>query len=144
MASDWIKVERTTVDKPEIRAVARICGISKGEAFAAWFRLWCYFDETTENGFIQGFTHADADDISRVIGMGKALESQAWITFDSTGCSVENWAKHNGQSAKARALAFERKRRQRCHADTVTKSGQASRYERDKSVTREEKRREEV
>lgn len=104
MAGDWIKVEKITADKQAIRSAARECRVSHGDAFLAWFRLWSHFDGVTDDGFVDGFTAFDADDIARIPGFGEAMERAKWLVFDQHGCTVINWGTHNGNSAKARVL----------------------------------------
>lgn len=113
MAGDWIKVEKLTPDKPELMAVARECGCTPGDAFAAWFRLWAYFDSATEDGTVRFMSASDADRLGTLSGLGAAMERTGWLTFDADGCHVAKWSRHNGQSAKRRAVDAERKRQQR-------------------------------
>lgn len=116
MAGDWLKVEKVTPDKPEIMHIARECGVSDGEAFAAWFRLWVYLDTVTADGEVRFLRPEDCDKVSRMAGIGNALSSDhgcGWITFHASGATIVNWDRHNGESSKQRALATDRKRRQR-------------------------------
>ena len=116
MAGDWIKVEKATPDKPEIRHIARACEVSIGEAFAAWFRLWCYLDCATADGEVRFLKPEDCDDVARLPGIGEALSHDhgcGWIVFHARGATVANWDRHIGESAKQRALATDRKRKQR-------------------------------
>ena len=113
MAGDWLKVEKVTPDKPEMRQIARQCGCTRGDAFAAWFRLWSYFDVTTANGEVPFFGADDADEEARLPGIGEALADAGWLVFHPGGCTIVNWDRHNGENAKQRALAHERKRKQR-------------------------------
>jgi len=106
----WIKVETHTPDKTELRHIARVCGCTKADAFLAFFRLFVWLDEQTENGQVDYFTAADADEIAGLSGFGEALQEVRWITFGPTGAVVANWDRHNGQSAKRRCLDAERKR----------------------------------
>lgn len=117
----WIKVETHTPDKAEIRHIARLCHCTKAEAFLAFFRVFVWLDEQTEDGNVDFFTPADADEIAQLEGFGNALQEVRWITFGPTGAVVSNWERHNGQSAKRRCLDAERSRRLRTrHAATVT------------------------
>ena len=111
MAGDWIKVEMNTPDKPELRHIARVCGVSLGEAFIAWFRLWSYFDRETASGDVANLTAADCDDVARLPGIGNALSVNGgcgWIVFHATGASIVNWDRHNGKSAKKRVMTNRR------------------------------------
>jgi hypothetical protein len=118
----WIKIETHTPDKTELRHIARRCRCSKADAFLACFRLFVWLDEQTEDGHVDFFTAADADELASLPGFGEALEEVRWITFGPTGAVVSNWDRHNGQSAKRRCLDAERSRRQRGrrHGASVT------------------------
>jgi hypothetical protein len=106
----WIKVETHTPDKAEIRQIARLCHCSKAEAFLAFFRVYVWLDEQTEDGHVDFFTPDDADEIGGLPGLGEALETVRWVTFSAAGAVVANWNRHNGKSAKRRCLDAERKR----------------------------------
>ena len=109
----WIKVETHTPDKTELRQIARLCHCSKAEAFLAFFRVFVWLDEQTEDGHVDYFTLNDADDIGGLTGLGNALETVRWITFSPGGAVVANWERHNGKSAKKRIIEAERARRYR-------------------------------
>ncbi|MEI6078769.1 MAG: hypothetical protein WCS94_24555 [Verrucomicrobiota bacterium] len=109
----WIKVETHTPDKTELRQIARLCHCSKAEAFLAFFRVFVWLDEQTENGQVDFFTPDDADEIGGLPGLGDALETVRWITFSPGGAVVANWERHNGKSAKKRIIEAERSRRYR-------------------------------
>ena len=95
MAGDWLKVEKATIDKPEIRLVARLCDVSRDAAFAAWFRLWCWFDTETEDGHFPALTPEDCDDIGRLQGLGRACAEAGWIEFAADGGAIiRNWDRH--------------------------------------------------
>jgi len=104
----WIKIETSTPNKPEIRAAARACGISRAEAFMAFFTTWAYFDEHCSDGFIGGLIPEDVDEISGVKGFGNALADVGWLAFDRSGMTIANWSRHNGTSAKQRSLTLNR------------------------------------
>ena len=112
--SHWMKVEFTTPDKPELMAASRICNASQADTFLAFFRLWTYFDEHTDTGFVKGFTTDDLDNMAGLKGFGKAMVKVGWIEEDTRGISIVNWDKHNSNSAKRRALTL--KRVQKCRA----------------------------
>ena len=126
----WIKIETHTPDKAELRHVARRCGCTKADAFLACFRLFAWLDEQTEDGHVDFFTPADADDVAGLSGFGEAMQEVRWITFGPTGAVVAHWERHNGQSAKRRCLDAERKRSGR------NESGQKSAPEADDLRTR--------
>ena len=126
----WIKVETHTPDKAEIRQLARRCGCTKAEAFLAFFRLFVWLDEETDDGIVEFLTPEDVDEIGGLPGLGGALAEVHWLSFGPNGLMVANWDRHNGQSAKRRCLDAERKRRVR------QESGHGSALDADASVTR--------
>ena len=132
----WIKIETHTPDKAEIRQVARLCHCSKADAFLAFFRVFVWLDEQTEDGHVDFFTAADADDIGGLPGLGNALETVRWIMFSQTGAVVSNWDRHNGESAKKRCLAAERiKRYRQAHPEYGANDPKSKNHRNGKSVT---------
>ena len=118
----WIKVETHTPDKAEIRHIARRCHCTKAEAFLAFFRLFVWLDEQTDDGHVEFFTPEDADDLAGLPGFGDALQEVRWITFSPGGAVESNWDRHNGQSAKRRCMDAERKRAVRMESGRVSAS----------------------
>ena len=99
----WIKVGVDTPMKPAIRNAARDCGVSRGDAFLAWFRLYTWFDENTADGTICVYPE-ELDGVAQLPGFAASLERSGWLTFRGDICTVTNWDEHNGQNAKRRAL----------------------------------------
>lgn len=108
MSTHWIKVEKDTPHKPELRQAAKRCGVKRADAFLAFFQLWSFFDTHCVEGFLPGFTAEEADEIAGLRGFAAALVAAGWITFDPTGLTISNWDRHNGRSAKARAQTMRR------------------------------------
>jgi len=125
MAGDWLKLEKVTIDKPEIFAIADQLGITQGESFMACIRVWCWFDEQTINGHAIGVTKTAVDVTARVTGFGSAMEEVGWLVVESGRISMPHFDRHTSQSAKDRALATKRKKLERSrksHDGTVTKA----------------------
>ncbi len=55
--ANWIKIETYTPDKAELRQIARLCNCTKADAFLAFFRIYVWLDEQTEDGHVEFFTH---------------------------------------------------------------------------------------
>ena len=109
MAGDWMKVEKATPNKKKMRNIARICGVSRHEAFGAWFDLMCWFDGETADGHVDEHSPEDCDEIGGLPGLGRAMEVVGWLEFTSDGGTiVRNWDEHNGASAKKRGLTNRR------------------------------------
>jgi hypothetical protein len=132
--ASWMKVETVTPDKPEIAVLARKLGVSQGDAFLEWFRVYRWADGVTCPGFVPNLSPEDADMLSGARpGTCAALASAeiGWLRCEG-GIHFEKWERHNGKSAKARALETEKKRKQRskdpetsheCPDDNGTESG---------------------
>lgn len=136
MADDWIKVRVKLPSDGRIKIASRSCHASTVTTFGALVTLWCLGDaHADQNGVLVGYTEADIDELVCVPGFCKALPAE-WIDLSGEFVKLPEYQEHNGQTAKTRAQATKRKRRER----DVTPE---SRHKRDTSVTREEKRREE-
>lgn len=132
--TNWIKIEKSTPDKPELRKAARMCGVGKAEVFFAFFQLWSYFDSHCDSGFLPGLTREDIDDAAGLPGFAQALVYVGWLVVDASGVTIVNWERHNGKSAKVRAQTMRRvqahrarkrwdpKRVNTCNASSVTKA----------------------
>ena len=99
----WIKIGVDTPSKPAIVRLANDCGVSRGDAFLAFFRLYSWLDEQTADGRLPGVTPAMMDDEARLQGFAASMARSGWMSFDEDGCTVTNWCKHNGSCAKRRA-----------------------------------------
>lgn len=139
MAGDWIKFEHATPDKPEVVKLADILGIDQDAVVGKLVRLWIWADAQSVNGHGLSVTNAFIDRLVYCNGFAVGLVKVGWLEGRDGRLSIPNFDRHNGQSAKTRALASDRKRKQR-KGDVTDES----RNECDNDVTREEKRREEV
>ena len=134
MAGDWIKVEKSTPYKPEVLRLSGLLSIHPAHAFGLCFRFWSWADDQLTNGHALGVTEITLDSVIGHAGFTSALINVGWLQVRSGSLVVPHFDRHLSDSAKNRALSGERKKNQR---------SSVSRSERDKSVTREEKRREE-
>jgi hypothetical protein len=123
MAGDWIKLQHTTPDKPEVIRMAEILGIDQDAVVGKLCRIWIWADQQTINGNADcngaSVTDAFIDRITNVSGFSKAIRDVGWLaTIDGRTC-FPNFAQQNGQTAKARAVANTRvaKHRAQCNAE---------------------------
>jgi hypothetical protein len=135
LAGEWIKVEIGLPEKPEVMRLARILNISRPQVVGEVFKFWVWADKNTVDGVVDGVEASDIDDVMSVPGFAQALSDVGWLTIDAQKRRVviPNFERHNGESAKKRALKNERQSRWRAN----TASTQAS----TSTSTREEKRR---
>jgi hypothetical protein len=138
MAGDWIKLEKATTTKPEVLRLASLLQCTVGEAFYYCVRFWNWCDDHLTNGHADGVTQEMLDVLIGRPGFSAQLVVVGWLQVRSGSLEVPHFERHLAESAKTRALSAKRKKKQR--SSDVT---QESREDRDISVTREEKRREE-
>lgn len=144
MAGDWIKITKSLPDKPEVWAIAQALDLDPDAVTGKLFRVWAWFDEQTENGNAPRVTKLLLDRQVGVTGFCDELQAVGWLVDDGNSIAVPNFDRHNSKTAKNRALTNERVARLRQKSAQETDSqrnGNASSVT--KSVTREEKRREE-
>jgi hypothetical protein len=134
MAGDWVKVEYTTPEKPEVYAVAHALGITQAEAFHACFRIWRWFDANTTDGYARSVTECDTDAFAGYSGVTQALINEGWMLRVDGGLQIPHFDYHMSESAKKRAQSAKRmqvlrSRRNKCDADSVTNASPEKRRE---------------
>jgi hypothetical protein len=137
--SGWIKVETGMPEKPEVLRLARLLSIKRDQAVGVVVRFWIWADANTVDGVVDGVEAGDVDDVLSVQGLARALEMVGWLRIDKENrrITIPNFERHNGESAKKRALKSERQARWRDGKVDVSVDTKASTG----SSTREEKRR---
>lgn len=135
MAGEWIKVERSTAEKPEVLRIARELCIDRDAVFGKLMLVWMWFDANSYNGVVDGAVDADVDALARQDGFAAQMRAVGWLTdaLLGKGLSLPNFHRHNGETAKKRALSNRRQSRWRNGGVDGAASTNAS--------TREEKRR---
>lgn len=146
MAGDWLKMSVNLPDKPEVWQIAGTLGIEADSVVGKLLRVWAWFDSHTEDGNALGVTYSLVDRVAGVNGFAEAMAFAGWLEQQGSILHLPNFDRHNGKTAKNRALANERVAKHRksnadsnasSNADSVTANVT-------KTVTREEKRREDI
>lgn len=145
MAGDWIKMRTALAHDPAVIAIALDLDKSEFEIVGMLHHLWSWADSQSQDGHIKRVTEKWIDRYVHHQGFAKAMSDAGWLVIENDGITFPNFDRHNGDSAKRRAEAAERKRISRDRAgkfgaENVTDMSHISC---DESVTREEKRREE-
>jgi len=153
MAGDWIKFEISTSEKPEVWAMAQALGIDADAVVGKLLRVWAWFDQQTPDGnaisvtsalatryqgVTSGVTKALLDRRVGVSGFCDAMISVGWMIEESGSVGLPNFDRHNGKTAKTRAMTAKRvaSHKAKSNASSVTSSVTSA-------LPREEKRREE-
>ena len=123
MAQQWIKFATNTGDKPEVWAMAQALGIDPDAVVGKLLRVWAWFDAHSETGNAPSVTRSLLDRVAGVSGFTNAMIAVCWMRDDGTRLELPNFDRHNGKTAKTRALTANRveKSREECNAASVTK-----------------------
>lgn len=109
MAGDWLKMEISTPDKPEVLAITAQLGWDDPDTTVGkLFRVWRWFDQQTVEGNAAGVTAALLDRIVCVSGFAQAMANVGWLVITADGISLPNFDRHNGETAKQRAQTAKR------------------------------------
>lgn len=141
MAGDWIKIEHTTMDKPEVTLLAEILGLPVDHGLGLLVRFWAWLDKNSCNGCVTHVSRLSIDTVMHTPGFGAAIEAVGWLEFDEKKrtARIPNFDRHNTSSAKSRALTTLRVQRHRNAQVTETKLSAVTKSlpekRRDKSTT---------
>lgn len=108
MAGDWIKFELTTMDKPEVCQIADLAGIDPDAVVGKLMRVWGWFDQQTEEGNAPSVSKKLLDRIVGVTGFCEHMKSVGWMVEADGLISLPHFERHNGKTAKNRALTARR------------------------------------
>ncbi|KKL64297.1 hypothetical protein LCGC14_2166480, partial [marine sediment metagenome] len=136
MSGDWIKMRKNLRSDPDVIAMATFLGIEIELAIGKLHTFWSWVDDHSTKGRLPGVTTEMIDAQVAQERFSDSLVLIGWLRVTPLPIAIPNFDRYLSEGAKVRALATERKRRQRIR--------DRSRTDRDTSVTRgEEKRKEE-
>lgn len=130
----WIKIDHTMPDKPEVAAIADRLGIDLDAVSGKLLRLWIWCDQQTVDGNALRVTAAYLDRLTNCPGFSAALIGVGWLKDRNGALSIHNFARHNGQTAKARALTSSRVKRSRNGASVTPALPEKRREEKKKET----------
>lgn len=160
MAGDWIKWAHGFAKKPEVMMIAARLNRTRHEVAGILMEVFEWadanvlidsgasgFDPDACPGVVQLGDQSKQllDAIAGVSGLADAMTAVGWLQARSGSLAFPNFGRHNGKSAKARALDSSRKRVGRANGPDENRNSvpDVSGSEPDKGRIREEKRREE-
>ncbi len=108
MAGDWIKMDVGLPEKPEVWQIAGMVGIDADSVVGKLLKVWRWFDAHTESGNAAGVTFPLVDHVAGVTGFAEAMALCGWLVQDGSVMSLPNFDRHNGKTAKNRALTAKR------------------------------------
>jgi hypothetical protein len=141
VAGDWLKMSVNLPDKPEVWQIAGMLNIDADSVVGKLLRVWAWFDAHTEDGNAVGVTYPLVDRVAGVAGFAEAMVLAGWLSQAGSVMTIPHFERHNGKTAKNRALTNERVAKHRKSNDESNADSNDASVT--KTVTREEKRREE-
>jgi hypothetical protein len=142
MAGDWIKMRIDLVEDPAVIGMADALSLDEFAVVGRLHTLWGWADSQSRDGHASCVTAKWIDRKLRCDGFAAAMVAAHWLVITEGGVEFPHFDRHNGETAKQRGLASQRKKKSR---ENVTQNVTVeSRNDRDTCVTREEKRREEI
>jgi hypothetical protein len=145
MANDWIKMRMNLADDPAVIGIAARLKLDRPSVVGRLHALWSWAGEHSTDGFLPYVTAEIVDEKAGKKGFADAMTQPGigWLSIETGGVRFPHFDRHNGESAKKRAMDMDRKREKRAmEADAErTVGGGLSAFPADKKRTREEKRR---
>lgn len=142
MSGDWIKMRDNLGEDPAVIAIADSLHLSRDAVIGKLYRLWAWADQHTEDGIPRGVKQRFVDEFVGKPGFADAMRDAGWLNINEGLISFPHFDRHNGASAKSRAQDTKRKQVGRSSDIDPHSVLNLSGSKPDKSVTREEKRRE--
>ena len=121
MAGDWIKMRCNLDTDPAVFQIAAQLGLDELSVVGRLWKVWAWADQHVSDCHAIGVTDVTLDRISATPGFAAAMRRVGWMEGDADTPALPKFDRHNGQSAKRRALATERQSRKR-HADVTPES----------------------
>lgn len=123
MRRPWIKIETATPDKPEICAIATSLRMDPDAVLGKLVRLWSWVEVNRVSANDLGVTREFIDKLVGRKGFASALVACGWLTDVGERLGLPNLDRHNGGSAKIRALTAQRVALHRQRKHMASRSG---------------------
>lgn len=149
MAGDWIKMTVGLRTDPTVGKIARMTKLDRLAVIGRLWALWAWADAHAICGHVRNASADDVDDLCKKKGFSAALVEVGWLEVVDAGVNIPQHEKHNGESAKERAMKNARQAKWRqtrdAHVDGGPSTSPSTPPSTEPSLDRlPEKRREEV
>ncbi len=128
MAGDWIKMRTNLSEDPAVVRLASGMNMDRYAIVGRLHRIWAWANEHSIDGQCVPVDGDFLDSLVLTPGFADQLRAVGWLSGDDGALCFPNFSRHNGESAKARALDAMRKRVSRsqsakCPVTTRTELG---------------------
>ncbi len=117
--ADWIKTRKDLHGDPSVLGIAALTGVDVDGVVGKLHRIWSWADTHTTDGNGRNVTASWVDVLVGTPGFAEAMEKEGWLEIGSAGIRIPNFERHNGQSAKQRAVTANRVAKHRGENVTV-------------------------
>lgn len=122
MAGDWIKMRTDLRDDPAVQSMAVQLGADPDLVVGKLHRIWSWGDKQTPDGEVVGLGIERVDVLAECELFHMAMESVGWLERTERGFRFPRFMRHNGKSAKRRALDGRRGHRKKPASDAPPSS----------------------
>ena len=105
----WIKIRGDIFDDPRVLTLSDICRTETEHTVGLLVRFWSWADRHTVDGTGLKISTTRIDRLVNCEGFAAALLEIGWLEGVDGDYSIPRFLRHNGESAKARALESEAK-----------------------------------
>jgi len=116
LGSEWIKMRVSLSRDPAVVFIARRLRMDPRDVVGRLHEVWSWFDQNTVDGDGRGIDAQFIDELAGKRGFAQAMSSTPlapWLLVDDGGVALPRFSRHNGSSAKRRAMDCDRKQRGR-------------------------------
>lgn len=120
MAGDWIKIRTDLFEDPAVMKLSDILGTDDPTTVGLLVRFWSWADKQTTDGTDIAITSARLDRLIGREGFAEGMRQIGWLSGRDGSLCLPRFQRHNGSSAKARALEAEAKRLRRASSEPMS------------------------
>lgn len=113
MAGDWIKIRTDLFEDSDVMRLSDILGTDDPTTVGLLVRFWAWTDKQTTDGTDIAVSSARIDRLVGREGFAEGMRLIGWLSGRDGSLCLPRFDRHNGNSAKARALESEAKRLRR-------------------------------
>ena len=125
MAIEWIKIRVNICEEEEVVHIASALSLDRFSVVGRLFKIWSWADQHSISGNAMRVTCAFLDELVNCPGFAIAMRNAGWLEGRDSALSFPHFDRHNGQTAKKRALTCNRVTKYRnaeCNSDGVTEA----------------------
>lgn len=109
MAGDWIKIRKDLITDPDVVNIATLCGLDEFGVAGRLISVWSWLDTHSVDGRRVPIADPFLDRLTGLAGFAAAMRRVGWLTGNAGSLTFPDYEKHNGKTAKNRAVEAKKK-----------------------------------